>query len=229
MHERRVPGAEKTHAQKGLAGPVNDVERIAGLTLPSSGRPTGYALRMPLMSNVRPRMKTVIHCALSFCIVPPVPPTRVASRCLPARNPRRLYPAASSNSRKLTRRLIHRSDSLSSRCRPRAEGGHLLCQLVVCASRGLNSQLVVGAPRHSAAPGSQSVGAAGYGSIVRPCCYSSPMLSKFQLHVFRREASCPRARPNPSIERTRTGRALQALISFWALRALPARAAHVKR
>ena len=35
--------------------------------------------------------------------------------------------------------------------------------------------------------------------------------------------------PNPSIERTRTGRALQAFISFWALRALPARAAHVKR
>ena len=35
--------------------------------------------------------------------------------------------------------------------------------------------------------------------------------------------------PNPSIERTRTGKARQALIEFWALRALPARAAHVKR
>ena len=35
--------------------------------------------------------------------------------------------------------------------------------------------------------------------------------------------------PNLSIERTRTGMALQALISFWALRALPARAAQVKR
>ena len=35
--------------------------------------------------------------------------------------------------------------------------------------------------------------------------------------------------PNPSIERTRTGMALQAHISFWALRALPARAAHVNR
>ena len=34
---------------------------------------------------------------------------------------------------------------------------------------------------------------------------------------------------NPSIERTRTGMALQAFISFWALRAMPARAAHVKR
>ena len=33
----------------------------------------------------------------------------------------------------------------------------------------------------------------------------------------------------PSIERTRVGRSLQALISFWALRALPTRAAHVKR
>ena len=34
---------------------------------------------------------------------------------------------------------------------------------------------------------------------------------------------------NPSIERTRSGTALQALIAFWALRALPPRAAHVKR
>ena len=40
---------------------------------------------------------------------------------------------------------------------------------------------------------------------------------------------CHEPTPNPSIERTRTGRALQALISFWALRALPAQAAHVKR
>ena len=38
-----------------------------------------------------------------------------------------------------------------------------------------------------------------------------------------------RQRPNPSIERTRTGMALQALISFWALRALPPRAAQLKR
>ena len=37
------------------------------------------------------------------------------------------------------------------------------------------------------------------------------------------------ATPNPSIERTRTGRQLQAFISFWALRRLPVRAAHVKR
>ena len=39
----------------------------------------------------------------------------------------------------------------------------------------------------------------------------------------------PAMTPNPSIERTRTGMALQALISFWALRALPERGAHVKR
>ena len=169
------------------------------------------------MSNVRPRMKTAIHCALSLCIVPPVPPTRVVSRCLPARNPRRLYPAASSNSCKLTRRLFRRSDSLSPRCRSQAEGGYLLCQFVV------------GAPRRSAAPGSQSVGAAGYDSIVRPCCYSSPMLSKGWPHVLQRKAPCPRARPNPSIERTRTGRPRYTCSSFYVPRGLPARAAHVKR
>ena len=38
-----------------------------------------------------------------------------------------------------------------------------------------------------------------------------------------------RVTPNPSIERTSTGMALQTLISFWALRALPVPAAHVKR
>ena len=33
--------------------------------------------------------------------------------------------------------------------------------------------------------------------------------------------------PNPAFERTRAGRLLQALISFWALRVLPARAAQL--
>ena len=41
---------------------------------------------------------------------------------------------------------------------------------------------------------------------------------------------CGRAvRPNPSIERTRNGMPRMALISFWAMRVLPLRAAHVKR
>ena len=182
------------------------------------------------MSHVRPRMRTAIHCALSLCMDAPGSPTLFASRCLPARSPRRLYPAASSNSRKLTRRLIRRSDSLSPRCRSQTECGyHLLCQLVVRASRGLNSQFVVGAPRRSAAPGSQSVGAAGYGSIVRPCCYSSPMLSKIQFQASQRKASCSSARPNPSIERTRTGRPRYTASSFSIPRGLPVRAAHVTR
>jgi hypothetical protein len=34
--------------------------------------------------------------------------------------------------------------------------------------------------------------------------------------------------PNPSIERTRNGMPRMALISFWAMRVLPLRAAHVK-
>ena len=37
------------------------------------------------------------------------------------------------------------------------------------------------------------------------------------------------AAPNPSIERTRNGMPRMALISFWAMRVLPLRAAHVKR
>ena len=42
-------------------------------------------------------------------------------------------------------------------------------------------------------------------------------------------AVAQRVRPNPSIERTRNGRAHLAFISFWAKRALPLRSAHVKR
>jgi len=38
-----------------------------------------------------------------------------------------------------------------------------------------------------------------------------------------------RVRPNPSIERTRNGMPRMASISFWAMRVLPLRAAHVKR
>jgi hypothetical protein len=36
-------------------------------------------------------------------------------------------------------------------------------------------------------------------------------------------------RPNPSIERIRNGKPRRAFISFWAMRVLPLRAAHVKR
>ena len=42
-------------------------------------------------------------------------------------------------------------------------------------------------------------------------------------------ASGYRLPPNPSIERTRKGKARYARSSFSALRALPSRAAHVKR
>ena len=35
--------------------------------------------------------------------------------------------------------------------------------------------------------------------------------------------------PNPSVERTRSGMARMALISFWTMRAMPPRAAHLQR
>ena len=51
------------------------------------------------------------------------------------------------------------------------------------------------------------------------------------LHLIRvwRMFRCPRVTPNPSFEPTRSGRPLQAFISFWALRVLPPRAAQLKR
>ena len=55
-------------------------------------------------------------------------------------------------------------------------------------------------------------------------CFAIQMKAQIQSKV-----AAHRARPNPSIERTRIGRAHLAFISFWAKRVLPLRAAHVKR
>ena len=49
------------------------------------------------------------------------------------------------------------------------------------------------------------------------------------LRTVANTSAASRATPNPSIERTRSGSAGLAFISFWAKPALPPRAAHVKR
>ena len=59
-----------------------------------------------------------------------------------------------------------------------------------------------------------------------------PALVCFAIHMktqIQGKAVAHRAWPNPSIERTRNGMAHLAFISFWAKRAMPLRAAHVKR
>ncbi len=59
-----------------------------------------------------------------------------------------------------------------------------------------------------------------------------PALVCFAIQVktqIQSTAVAQRARPNPSIERTRNGMAHLAFISFWAKRAMPPRSAHVKR
>ena len=61
-------------------------------------------------------------------------------------------------------------------------------------------------------------------SVCQPCCAFGQAVPTRPAGGFER-----RRQPNHSIERTHTGIALQAFISFWALRALPVRAAHVKR
>ena len=180
------------------------------------------------MSNVRPHMKTAIGSALSLRTPRPVR-RRVSLRGVRQRGVRSTCILLLHPIRATTRQLARHSVLPQSRCRFRAEGGYALCRLAVRASHGSNGQFIVGAPRHSAAPGSQSIDAAGYGSILSLCCYSSPVASKVQLHAFQSKASCPRVRPNPSIERTRTGRPRNTCSSFSAPRGLPARAAHVKR
>ena len=77
----------------------------------------------------------------------------------------------------------------------------------------------------------QSVGPQPYrvGAAVASCkasvAFSPGLRLQFGMQLF-----CPSsATPNPSIERTRSGSAGLALISFWAKPAPPPRAAHVKR
>ena len=178
------------------------------------------------MSNVRPHMKTAVRFPLSLRSSSALSINTRRFEVFASKEPNALASGYSTHSREPTRYLTHRSASLSSRCGFRTEGAYVFSQSVVRASRGLSGQFVVGAPRHSAAPGSQSVGAAGYGSIVSVCCYSSPMLSKLQPHATQRKASCPRARPNPSVERTANG----GLHLFAPERAVPPlSAAHLKR
>ena len=55
-------------------------------------------------------------------------------------------------------------------------------------------------------------------------CFAIQVKTQIQSKV-----AAQRARPNPSIERTRNGMAHFAFISFWAKRAIPPRSAHVKR
>ena len=173
-----------------------------------------------------PHMKTAMCSALSLRSSSARSISTRRLEVFASKGPMRLHPATPPHSRKFTRHLARHPASPSSRCGFRTEGGCVFCQSVVRASHGLNGQSVVGAPRHSAAPGSRSVGAAGYGSIVRPCRYSSPMLSKVRLQVLQRKASCPRARPNPSVERTANG----GLRLFAPERPVPPlSAAHLKR
>ena len=64
---------------------------------------------------------------------------------------------------------------------------------------------------------------------IRRCPSTSAVIQLVSKSAATQRSWWRHPRPNPFIERTRTGMALQALISFWALRALSARAAHVKR
>jgi hypothetical protein len=86
-----------------------------------------------------------------------------------------------------------------------------------CRTSG-QCQFVVGAPRRSAAPGGQSVGAAGYGSSVFSFCHEAFAIGTRRSRSYRLAlpGAGHRARPNPSIERTLSG-----------LR--PPSASHVKR
>ena len=151
---------------------------------------------------------------------------------------------------------LHVASAFSQKpCHSKHRGVSGVCSPQLCASlahsskrshlRGFKPDHVCPAPAQSprravakpAASSSSPTSRANSPRAVRiSAAESSPMnalLAQTPRVVFRvtEKAICSvtRATPNPSIERTRTGRQLQAFISFWALRRLPVRAAHVKR
>jgi hypothetical protein len=72
-----------------------------------------------------------------------------------------------------------------------------------------SNQEVVGASRHSAAPGGQSVGAAEYGCSfpsLRACRWCRGGKVEGGFFVFTSSGPCQRVMPNPSINRTCPGK-----------------------
>jgi hypothetical protein len=116
------------------------------------------------------------------------------------------------------RRLVLPRIEASGQEKPSLAGSLGSWRLVVARAWPARSQsVVVGAPRRSAAPGSQFVGAAGYGSsefclVVRSAPLAAGDPGFIVQPVLR--LAIP-AMPNPSMERTRPGK--------------PGRASHVKR
>ena len=174
--------------------------------------------RNPVIGNVRPHVKVAVLSVLHRL--------RSASNAMqsrlpaslhfgePFKHPARLSPALSSNA-KAGRFLQGQGSFHPSGCEAVEPGGFLRSQSVVGASRRLMSQFVVGASRRSAAPGSQFVGAAGYGRCLSFGCYAAAVQSRVKFRASSSKSACRSARPNPSIERTRPGK--------------PGRASHVKR
>jgi hypothetical protein len=116
------------------------------------------------------------------------------------------------------RRLVLPRIEASGREKPSLAGSLGSWRLAVTSTSSARSQtVVVGAPRRSAAPGSQFVGAAGYGSsgfcsVVRSAPLAASVPGLIVRPVLR--LAIP-AMPNPSIERTSPGK--------------PGLASHVKR
>ena len=162
------------------------------LTLPSRGTSKSYRSWPPLMSNVRPHVGVAMLVSLHSLRCAPLS-LRSAPSCSLPLSALRFFVCRHSVWAAPRRRLatVHaqsESARLSSASR---------------ASKMALSQSVVGAPRRSAAPGIQSVGAAEYGSSQHVFhCYPVVMASRFIAVTFAHKVARRCVRPNHSIERT---------------------------
>jgi hypothetical protein len=158
---------------------------------------------------------------LSFGCSPSGPVHSGASKCLPAE-----FEACATATRSVTARS-HAPKPMplfsAARCCTQGESPFGRAGLVCSAlsrqqfARHAPSQFVVGASRRSAAPGSQFVGAAEYGSFYVSLCRQAGAIGSRWSRPYRLAPSVARhpAMPNPSIERTCPGK--------------PGQASHVKR
>ena len=206
---------QRNNSAGGLTGPSSGLARARRATLVLYFPLRAPCPREPLMSNVRPRLKS------------PTPIRFGLDRFGCDRGVGQLQmhaPASTAMLRAASPRIWRSRKQLASAVRPSAAGGRpqLPAALFFSAFIGRRQRLVQNQESWSPRVGI-SASRATHPLLFQPSVCSE-LRCKMQVN-----GAAQRAWPNPSIERTRKGRVRYARSSFSASRALPSRASHVKR
>ena len=212
-----------------------------GLTLPSSGlapawrfRPSFHSgpyapcRREPLMSNVRPKANQVGAKVQARAIASSSSPQALHALHVLCRTSRTSTSCSGCPSFGGQRTLVAARTRYALAHANRVSSSEQTLKSTFASSQGArspNCKNALAASSQARQPVREPVRKTKSLSALPRLSEESP----FQSLVALQRLWCRPPRPNPSVERTRSGRPLQDLISFWALRVLPARAAHLKR